>query len=174
MDAFEHTVASLLERRGWWIRQSVKVALTKEEKREIGTPSAPRWEIDVLAYDAPENTVYVIECKSYIDSSGVRLSAFDGSNQLHARRFKLFNDDVLREVVFRRLSIELTERGFCLPEPRIQLCLAAGNIYRDTGELAKLFVARGWILWDRHWLRDELIKLAHPGMIIPLRQSLRN
>ncbi|HEY0160965.1 MAG TPA: helix-turn-helix domain-containing protein [Thermoanaerobaculia bacterium] len=50
MDAFEQLVATVLDRNGYWVRTSVKVALTPEEKREIGRPSSPRWELDVVAY----------------------------------------------------------------------------------------------------------------------------
>lgn len=42
MDSFEDVVATLLEREGYWVRKSVKVALTREEKQEIGRPSSPR------------------------------------------------------------------------------------------------------------------------------------
>ena len=63
MDSFELVVASILEREGYWVRASYKVELTKEEKRSIGKPSAPRWEIDVLAYKASTNELLVVECK---------------------------------------------------------------------------------------------------------------
>ena len=36
MDAFEQVVASILQRKGYWTQTSVKVELTKEEKRAIG------------------------------------------------------------------------------------------------------------------------------------------
>jgi hypothetical protein len=50
MDSFEQVVAEILWREGYWVRTSVKVELTKEEKREIDLPSSPRWELDVVAY----------------------------------------------------------------------------------------------------------------------------
>ena len=43
MDSFEQVVAEILWREGYWVRASVKVELTKEEKREIDLPSSPRW-----------------------------------------------------------------------------------------------------------------------------------
>lgn len=49
MDAFESIVAWVLEQEGYWVRTSYKVNLTKSEKRNIGRPSSPRWEIDMLA-----------------------------------------------------------------------------------------------------------------------------
>src|SRR4026208_1937389 len=112
MDAFESVVAALLERKGYWTRTSVKVNLTQEEKREIKRPSSPRWEIDVVAYKASTNSLLVVECKSYLNSYGVKFAAFDGGSGVDASRFKLFNDKVLRKVVFNRLSMELVESGF--------------------------------------------------------------
>lgn len=163
MDSFEHVVSSLLQRKGYWTRTSVKVDLTKEEKRAIGRPSSPRWELDVVAYKARTNHVYVIECKSYIDSYGVRLSAFDGSSKQQANRFKLFNESTLREVVLNRLVLQMTERGFCRPNPSVTLCLVAGNIYNQRDEIAAIFDERGWLLWDAEWLREELTTLAKSG-----------
>jgi hypothetical protein len=52
MDSFETLVGSLLEKDGYWVRTAMKVDLTKEEKRKIGRPSTPRWELDLVAYKA--------------------------------------------------------------------------------------------------------------------------
>jgi hypothetical protein len=163
MDAFESVVAALLERKGYWTRTSVKVDLTKEEKVEIGKPSSPRWEIDVLAYQANTNSLLVVECKSYLNSYGVRLSAFDGSSDLHASRFKLFNSRELRKVVFRRLSKQLVDSGFCPSAPKIKLCLVAGRIYQDVEPIRQHFKKNGWELWDAEWLKNELEVLSRSG-----------
>src|SRR5258708_36327349 len=96
MDAFEQVVGEILWREGYSVRTSVKVELTKEEKRAIDLPSSPRWELDVVAYKASENHMLVVECKSYLDSPGVKLHGFDGSNEKAASRFKLFNKPKLR------------------------------------------------------------------------------
>lgn len=50
MDSFESVVSTILERDGYWVKSTFKVGLTKEEKREIGRPSSPRWELDLVAY----------------------------------------------------------------------------------------------------------------------------
>ena len=78
MDAFEQLVSEILWMEGYWVRTSVKVELTKEEKRLIGLPSSPRWELDIVAYNGRDNLLRVVECKSYLDSVGVRAAAFDG------------------------------------------------------------------------------------------------
>jgi hypothetical protein len=42
MDAFEQLVSEILWMGGYCARTSVRVELTKEEKRQIGRPSSPR------------------------------------------------------------------------------------------------------------------------------------
>lgn len=163
MQAFETLVAALLERKGYWTRLSVKVELTKEEKRQIGRPSSPRWELDVIAYKAATNELYVVECKSYLDSGGVRLSSFDGTSEKGAARYKLFNDTNLRRVVCNRLSIQLVEAGFCPSPPKMTLCLAAGNIYQNASHLREHFEHNDWLLWDGDWVRQELAELSKSG-----------
>jgi hypothetical protein len=44
----------------------------------------------------------IVECKSYLDSRGVALRAFDGSDERSAECFELFTDDQLRKIVFER------------------------------------------------------------------------
>ena len=52
MDAFEQLAADIFWNEGNWVRTSVKVELTREEKIRIGKHSTPRWEIDLIAYRA--------------------------------------------------------------------------------------------------------------------------
>src|SRR5688500_9479069 len=111
MDAFERVVATLLEQSGYWVRSSFKIDLTKEETRRIGKPFWPRTEIDMLAYRAVDNRVRAVACKSYFDSGGVGIAAFDGSNATFAKRFMVFNDDNWRGVVERRLLDQLIKSG---------------------------------------------------------------
>lgn len=166
MDAFEQLVSEILWMEGYWVRTSVKVVLTKEEKRKIGRPSSPRWEIDVVAYSGRDNLLRIVECKSYLDSRGVALQAFDGNNEKLAERFKLFsNDKNLQDVVFNRLRIQMTESGLCPPDVRTQLCLACGHIAsnKDREGLHKHFEAKGWQLWDEKWLLERLQRLSEIG-----------
>lgn len=165
MDAFEQLVSEILWMEGYWVRTSVKVELTKEEKRLIGLPSAPRWEIDIVAYNGRENLLRIVECKSYFDSTGVRASAFDGSNSKHAKRYKLFNNAKLRRVVFSRLSLQLAKSGACRAAPKIKLSLAAGKVRNDSDRAAirAHFEKQGWELWDEPWLRERLKRMAQQG-----------
>lgn len=50
MDAFEQVVSEILWMEGHWVRTSVKVKLTARDKSQIGLPSCPRWETDIVAY----------------------------------------------------------------------------------------------------------------------------
>ena len=56
-------------------------------------------ELDIVAYSGRRNELLVVECKSYLDSFGVQIRAFDGTDEILAKRFKLFNDETLRDVV---------------------------------------------------------------------------
>jgi len=157
MDAFEQVVGDILWRQGYRVRTSVQVNLTKKEKRIIGRHTAPRWELDIVACSGRGNLLHVVECKSYIDSVGVRATAFDGTDPDDAKRYKLFNEPGLRGVVFDRLLTQLTECGACRTDAEIRLCLACGKI-REEGraKLREHFTAQGWDLWDEHWLADHL------------------
>lgn len=164
MDAFEQVVSELLWMEGYWVRTSVKVNLTKEDKEAIELPSSPRWELDILAYKARENMLRVVECKSYLDSYGVRLSAFDGTDPKGAERYKMFNKPQLRAVVFNRLRRQFVETGACREDPDVRLALACGKIREaDRSRLRDLFAARGWDLWDEAWLRQRLRRMSDGG-----------
>jgi hypothetical protein len=163
MDAFEQVVSDILWMEGHWVQTSVKVELTKQEKVLIGRRTSPRWELDIVAYQGGPRVLRVVECKSYIDSRGVSIAALDGSNAGLGKRFKLFNDERLREVVFRRLKTQLVERGACPLDVDVRLCLACGRIATaaDAIELKRLFATRGWELWDSSWLRERLEQMSN-------------
>lgn len=162
MDAFEQLVSEILWMEGYWVRPSFKVELTKEEKRKIGRHSAPRWELDIVAYHARKNTLYVVECKSYLDSTGVPAAAFNDKTSGAAQRYKLFNESILRRVVFSRLAKQLVKLGACRKSPRVQLALACGKIRNATDRkiLHIYFKKKGWELWDEDWVKTGISKLA--------------
>lgn len=165
MDAFENVVAEILWAEGYWVRTSVRVNLTKAEKVQIGRPSSPRWELDVVGYRGGDNLLQVVECKSYLDSRGVSIAAFNGSNAVFEKRFKLFTDATLREVVLARVRDQLAQCGACAPDAKVQLGLACGRIasQADRTALKMLFAERGWQLWDEEWLRQRLGAMADRG-----------
>jgi hypothetical protein len=77
MDAFEQVVSEILWRDGFWVRSSVKVELTPEDKKAIGRTTSPRWELDVVAYRPSDNVLRIVECKSYLDNPGVGVDWID-------------------------------------------------------------------------------------------------
>lgn len=107
----------------------------------------------------------VVECKSYLDSRGVVAESFTDPSSPTSKRFKLFNEDTLRETVFRRLKKQLTELGACQRNPKVQLCLAAGHIAtnQDRVLIKKHFNRKRWLLWDEDWLEKELTALSGAG-----------
>lgn len=136
--------------------------LTKEQKRRIGKPSLPRPEIDLIAYRGATNDLLLIECKSYLDSAGVAVSAFDGSNRGFAKRFKLFHDENWRSIVEHRLVQQLEDTGMCAAAPRVTWVLAAGKIASPEARAALElhFAERGWQLWDVEWIASRLERIA--------------
>jgi len=165
MDSFETLVGSLLEKDGYWVRTSMKVDLTREEKRKIGRPSSPRWEMDIVAYKAKANELLVVECKSFLDSPGVRARGLDGTDKKEGNRYKLFNDSVLRRTILGRLVKQLVSSGACALSPSVILCLAAGKVAGepDREKIATLFGRNGWRFFDDSWLRERLLAVSNSG-----------
>jgi hypothetical protein len=155
MDAFEILIALLLRREGFWTATSLKVELSKEDKCRIDRPSSPRWELDVVAYKGSTNELLVVECKSYLDSHGVvfRNGQFEPED-----RYKLFQDETLRQCVLPRLVEQLVERGNVAPDPKVTLALATGKIATrcDISGLRARFDREGWRLLDSAWIRERL------------------
>jgi hypothetical protein len=141
----------------------MKVDLTKAEKRRIGRPSSPRWEIDIVAYQARNNELLAMECKSFLDSPGVSVSAFLGKREVDETRYKLFFSAVLRRVVLGRLAKQAVAEGRCRARPRVRLGLAAGKIAGDEEALSREFRRRGWVLWGPRLLTGELASLRDSG-----------
>ncbi|HLI17378.1 MAG TPA: hypothetical protein VKV22_03795 [Rhodanobacteraceae bacterium] len=161
VDAFETVIAAILQRQGYWTQINLKVCLTKEDKRLIGRNSSPRWELDVVAFDARNNDIIVVECKSLLDSRGVAIKTLDGTDEKSKKRYKLFTDNKLREIVFHRLQQQLIYDGFCKHRPTVHLGLAAGKICGDGEQLHALFKANDWLLLDPHCIQRELKKLCN-------------
>ena len=117
-------------------------ASPRREKLEIGRPSCPRWELDIVAYKASSNEILMVECKSYLDSYGVRFSGFDGSNSKEASRYKIFNDGTLRRVVRSRMVHEMCAAGLATESPDVRLVLVCGKIKSDNDRGASASLLR--------------------------------
>jgi len=164
MDYFEGIVKTLLENEGYWVRQSFKVNVTKEEKRAIGKHSIPRPEIDILAYKPENDSIITFEAKSYLDSPGVKLSEIEVEYKIPQGRYKLFTCANYRKIVFKRLKIDLEEIGMGTSKTNITLGLAAGNVYQSKSEdVRSLFATKGWVFWSPEDIRDKVTSLASKG-----------
>jgi hypothetical protein len=164
MDYFESIVKTLLENEGYWVRQSFKVNVTKQEKREIGKHSIPRPEIDILAYKPENDSIIAFEAKSYLDSPGVKVSELDIEHDIPEGRYKLFTCTNYREIVFNRLKIDLEEIGMGTSKTNISLGLAAGNVYQSkSDDIRNLFSIKGWAFWSPEDIRDKVTSLASKG-----------
>lgn len=156
-DHFENLVRTLLEGEGFWVFQSFKVDLTKEEKRRIGKPSLPRPEIDLLAFRFSSNEIIAIEAKSYLDSRGVRLEELAASHEIPEGRFKLFTCQNFQAVVLQRLKAQLMSMGMGNDATAIRLGLVFGNVVsRDVLALRRYVKSKKWFYWSPRLLKRKL------------------
>jgi hypothetical protein len=161
MDAFEQVISGIFFRDGYWVTQGFKVELTAEEKAKIGRPTSPRWEIDLVVFKGATAELMAVECKSYLDSTGVTANDLIVPNE-NISRYKLFTDDILRDVVLNRLALQLHDTGLIPAGVKPKLALVAGKM-RSADDLARLrehFTNKGWALYDRDWLVGELKQTA--------------
>jgi len=160
MDHFENLVATVMETRGYWVRQSFKVNLTVEEKRLIGKHSMPRPEIDIVAYRPGE--VIALEVKSFLDSPGVKLDDLIDEHTVPEGRYKLFTCTRYRDIVLQRLREDLN--GRVEDGVSLRLGLAAGKVYADKqSEVRQLLEHRGMFFLSPKEIRDTLRELADGG-----------
>lgn len=164
MEYFESIVSTLLEAEGYWVRQSFKVDLSKEEKRRIGKHSIPRPEIDVLAFKFAKNEVLTLEAKSYLDSPGVKLTDLQEVHDVPEGRYKLFTSERYRSIVMNRLLQDLIEDGMANSRTRVTLGLIAGNVYRNqAAEVRSFMEARRWFFWSPEDIKKKVTGLAERG-----------
>jgi hypothetical protein len=167
VDAFEDLVARVFRGEGYWTRQNYRITLTKQDKVALGKPSMPRPEVDVLAYQPVANKVIWAECKSYLDSSGVHIDAFNGRNVVFAKRLKLFNDATLRELVTQRLLEQLEAELLTRPGATIEYWLVAGRLASVCADELRGFFDQPrkpkWVLKDRTWLISHLQAIVEKG-----------
>ena len=164
MDHFESIIKTLLEAEGYWVRQSFKVNLTKEEKRQIGKPSIPRPEIDLLALHFTRNEVLVFEAKSFLDSPGVKLADLQENHEIPKGRYKLFTCERYRSIVFKRLVEDLILYGMVNSTTKLSFGLAAGNVYQGQSAAIREFMSKKkWFFWSPEDIKSKVTALASQG-----------
>lgn len=164
MNAFEEIVKQYLEAEGYWVRQSVKVEISKDDNKLIGLP---RPEIDLVAFKISQNEMLLIEVKSLLDSYGVRYEAVSGDDKKYAKRYRLFTDSTFREVVTKALNKQYLEQGLINKETKINYALAAGNIHSEVDEakIREYFskTGRGWKLFSPKDVKTSIRSFAERG-----------
>jgi len=164
MDAFEEIIGKLLDEENFWVKHSVKIDLTKEEKRMINKPSAPRPEIDLVALDFKNNMLYLIEAKSYLDSPGVKISDLAENNEIQEGRYKLLTSANYRRVLSKRLKQDWLKMGLINEDTVINYGLVAGKIYQNKeAEIESLFVKKSWMFWGPSKVKSKLEALVGKG-----------
>ena len=164
MNAFEDIIRRFLESEGYWVRQSVKLDITKAQKVQIGTPSMPRPEIDLVAYKASTNELVLVEAKSYLDSYGVYYEAIADSTDAGAARYKLFTSDIFQKIVTEALVDQYLGCGLIKKKVKVIYGLAAGKIHKGNEKpIADYFRKNKWILITPEQLRNFVEQCATKG-----------
>lgn len=164
MDSFESLVRLLLELEGNWTRQSEKVLLSKKTRAELGKPSMPRTEIDVVGFNPRQNEIWAMEVKSYLDSPGVGAKELGQAHAVPKGRYKLFTCERYRVAVFEELKNNYVEMGLANSNTKIVLGLSAGKIKSNNeAELRSIFKQNRWVLWSPKDLADKARDLERIG-----------
>lgn len=143
------------------MRRSFKVDLKPEEKREIGKPSIPRPEIDLLALHFSKNEVIAFEAKSLFDSPGVRYTELLEEHDIPKGLYKLFTSERYRSIVLRRLLQNLVDAGMANSQTKILLGLAAENVYQNQSKPIREFMKKNnWRFWSPEDIKHKVEALA--------------
>jgi hypothetical protein len=164
MDAFEQLIGQLLTEEKYWVQQSVKINLTKEERRLVGKPKMPRAEIDIVALDMAANTIWLLEAKSFLDSSGVVSAHVIIEQELQSGRYKLLTSKKYRDVLYGRLREDWLRSGHINAETKISCGLIAGNVYQNKeAHLSSYFAEKEWFFWGPTIIKEKIRALASKG-----------
>jgi hypothetical protein len=149
IDKFENIVTTLLEEEGFWLRHKFKVNVTLEEKKQIGKQSAPKPEIDMLAFNLRNNEVLALDVKAYLDSPGAKLSLLQEEHDVPTGRFKLFTSERYRSLVLARLLQDLIAQGMANADTQVRLGMIAGKVNQGQSEaIREHMLAQGWLFWS--------------------------
>ena len=135
-----------------------------QEKRDIGKPTIPRLEIDLLVFDYKNNEIIAAEAKSYLDSNGVGFEQLKESHKVPEGRYKLFTCKNYRNIVFSRLRAQLLNANHINGKTVIKLGLVAGNVHKNQSEeISNLFNDNGWLFWGPADVQKRVKELSDKG-----------
>ena len=164
MDSFEEIISELLEEDRFWIKKSVRINITKEEKKELNKSSRPRPEIDLVAYDSQKNELILIEVKSFLDSTGVKKEDVIQSYDYPEGRYKILTCALYQEILSKRLKQEWLDRGLINQNTSIRFGLIAGNIHKgDEADLKNHADQNNWFFWEPREIENRIKALAEKG-----------
>lgn len=66
-------------------------------------------------------------------------------------------------MVFRRLALQLTEKGLSAPNPTVTLALAAGKVAKGKDQFPALAKERGFVWFGPDWIVERLEELSTTG-----------
>jgi hypothetical protein len=156
-DHFENLVCTLFEAEGYWVFQSFKVNLTKQEKQQIGKSTIPRPEIDLLVLNFHKNEIIAIEAKSFLDSPGVRVAELKALHNIPQGRYKLFTCANYMNIVLTRLKQDLIDKQMANLSTNIRLGLVIGKVYSSDALLIRQHTKKqGWLYWSPRLLKRKL------------------
>lgn len=145
MDYFEQIAARYLEAQGYWIRRGERIDLSKKDKRDLGKPSLPRPEVDLVGYKARDDVLVLFEVKSYLDSPGVKYDALAASTNGEGR-LKLLTDRKYQTMLAERLKSDYVMKRLVHEATKVVFGLVAGNVPRGDRQRVKALAAeRGWV-----------------------------
>ncbi len=167
MNAFEDIIGRYLEDEGYWVRHSVKLDISKQDKVALELRSMPRPEIDVVALNVHENELLLLEVKSFLDSYGVNYYEITGEDKRDAERYdryKLFTNSKFRDIVTSQLKREYIAKGLIKDHVKMRYGLAAGKIHSGHEDLLKKYFSRqGWELITPTQIKETLKKFSGKG-----------
>ena len=188
MEAFESLCEILLRQVGYWVIPGIYVGLSQHDKdsldETIALPSLgqrvfksfPRTQLDLVAYKPAKNELLIIECKSFLDSSGIATGSFPyfrsaAVNQPASKKevgrfkqYKLFQHPEYFAAVSKQLISNLTSMGMLSQTsvPSVHLMLACGRLAdASSTQIRNEFRIRGW-------------RFAGPRIIVRGLSRLRN
>ena len=164
MDAFEQLVGQLLDADKYWVKSSVKIDLTPDEKKKINKATTPRQEIDIIAMDVALNTVYLLEVKSYLDSPGVVYEEVTKETEIQEGRYKLLTSENYRAVLTERLKTDWIAKGYINTTTLFSYGLIAGNVYNNKeSDLEAYCNSKNWLFWGPTIIKRKLHQLSGNG-----------
>ena len=166
MNAFEDIVGRYLEEEGYWVRHSVKLNISKQDKVALERHTMPRPEIDIVALNVRKNELLLLEVKSFLDSYAVNYYEIIGEDKDAEKydRYKLLTNGKFREIVTSQLKKEYVEKGLITDHVKVRYGLAAGKIHSGhEGLLIKYFSEHGWELIRPAQIKETLKKFSDKG-----------